>query len=148
MAESSLRRRSVEPVNMSSLKAPYHLSEGPTDKSFELDVSPADEDARPNDHGNSSNDSADMLRLGKKQEFKRNFDLWSAIGFVAIYMATWEFVLITMSVGFTNGGYAAMFWCFVTTTVSYSAVVASLAEMSSMAPTSGGGHTGNRNSVF
>ena len=36
-------------------------------------------------YGNSGIDSKDMLRLGKKQEFKRNFDLWSSIGFVAIY---------------------------------------------------------------
>jgi amino acid transporter len=91
------------------------------------------------DHGfrNEHQDHLDMQRLGKKQQFKRTFSLWSSIGFVAIYMATWEFVLISLAPGFTNGGYAGVFWCFVTTT-AYSAVVASLAEMASMAPTSGG----------
>ncbi|RBR18918.1 uncharacterized protein FIESC28_05840 [Fusarium coffeatum] len=87
---------------------------------------------------NDHQDHLDMQRLGKKQQFKRTFSLWSSIGFVAIYMATWEFVLISLAPGFTNGGYAGVFWCFVTTTIAYSAVVASLAEMASMAPTSGG----------
>lgn len=87
---------------------------------------------------NDQQDHLDMQRLGKKQQFKRTFSLWSSIGFVAIYMATWEFVLISLAPGFTNGGYAGVFWCFVTTTTAYSAVVASLAEMASMAPTSGG----------
>ncbi|KAF4459990.1 amino acid permease 2 (AAP-2) [Fusarium albosuccineum] len=93
-----------------------------------------DQDGFHNDH----QDHLDMQRLGKKQQFKRNFSLWSSIGFVAIYMATWEFVLISLAPGFTNSGYAGVFWCFVTTTTAYSAVVASLAEMASMAPTSGG----------
>ncbi|KAH9907150.1 amino acid/polyamine transporter I [Xylariomycetidae sp. FL2044] len=83
-------------------------------------------------------DAADMRRMGRKQEFKRNFRLWSSLGFVAIYMATWEFVLVSLSVGFTNGGYAGLFWCWITTTVAYTAIVASLAEMASMAPTAGG----------
>ena len=92
----------------------------------------------PNGLTNTAQDALDMQRLGKKQEFKRNFSLWSSIGFVAIYMATWEFVLVSLSVGFTNGGYAGLFWCFITTTAAYSTIVASLAEMASMAPTSGG----------
>jgi hypothetical protein len=95
-------------------------------------------DGEQDDFHNEDQDRLDMQRLGKKQQFKRTFSLWSSIGFVAIYMATWEFVLISLSPGFTNGGYAGVFWCFITTTTAYSAVVASLAEMASMAPTSGG----------
>ncbi len=53
--------------------------------------------------GDSKEDQRDMLRLGKKQEFKRNFHTLSALGFVSVYMATWEFVLVSLSVGFTNG---------------------------------------------
>ncbi|KAF2717100.1 amino acid transporter [Polychaeton citri CBS 116435] len=79
-----------------------------------------------------------MKRLGKKQVFKRNFGFWSALGFVSIYMATWEFVLVSLSVGFANGGFAGLFWCFITTVCCYATIVASLAEMESMAPTSGG----------
>ncbi|EME42439.1 hypothetical protein DOTSEDRAFT_175502 [Dothistroma septosporum NZE10] len=79
-----------------------------------------------------------MLRLGKKQEFKRNFSFLSALGFVSVYMASWEFVLVSLSVGFSNGGYAGLFWCFITTVTCYATIVASLAEMASMAPTAGG----------
>jgi len=53
-------------------------------------------------------------------------------------MATWEFVLVSLSVGLANGGFAGLFWCFITTVICYGFVVASLAEMESMAPTSGG----------
>ncbi|TKA47165.1 hypothetical protein B0A54_02643 [Friedmanniomyces endolithicus] len=83
-------------------------------------------------------DVRDMHRLGKKQEFTRNFGMISALGFVSIYMATWEFVLVSLSVGLPNGGFAGLFWCFITTVLCYGTVVASLAEMASMAPTSGG----------
>lgn len=53
-------------------------------------------------------------------------------------MATWEFVLTSLSVGFANGGFAGLFWCFIITVTCFFTVVASMAEMSSMAPTSGG----------
>ena len=39
-------------------------------------------------------DVADMKRLGKKQEFNRNFNFLATLGFVSIYMATWEYVLV------------------------------------------------------
>ena len=79
-----------------------------------------------------------MQRLGKKQEFKRNFSYVSTLGFVSIYMATWEFVLISLSSGFMNGGFGGLFWVYIGTVMCYSSVVASLAEMESMAPTAGG----------
>jgi len=41
--------------------------------------------------------------------------LIGALGFVSIYMATWEFVLVSLSVGLVNGGFAGLFWCFITT---------------------------------
>lgn len=61
--------------------------------------------------GDTAQDVRDMQRLGKKQEFKvfaspancvhnwltcvqRNFNFLSALGFVSIYMATWEYVLV------------------------------------------------------
>ncbi|KAF7901881.1 uncharacterized protein EAF01_007179 [Botrytis porri] len=90
------------------------------------------------EYGETQNDVNDMLRLGKKQEFKRNFSLISTLGFISIYMATWEFVLVSLSVGLVNGGFAGLFWVFIGTVICYSSIVASLAEMESMAPTSGG----------
>lgn len=86
----------------------------------------------------NNHDLADMHRLGKKQEFKRNFNFLSTLGFISIYMATWEFVLVSLAIGLSNGGFAGLFWTFIGTVICYSSVVISLAEMASMAPTAGG----------
>ena len=53
-------------------------------------------------------------------------------------MATWEFVLVSLAIGLSNGGFAGLFWTFIATVICYSSVVLSLAEMASMAPTTGG----------
>lgn len=84
--------------------------------------------------GDSTADIKDMLRLGKKQEFKRNFNILSTLGFISIYMATWEFVLVSLAAGLINGGFGGLFWTFVGTVTCYSTIVLSLAEMESMAP--------------
>lgn len=39
-------------------------------------------------YGDTSQDKVDMLRLGKKQEFKRNFSFISTLGFISIYMVS------------------------------------------------------------
>lgn len=85
-----------------------------------------------------SQDEADMVRLGKTQQFKRNFSFWSTFGFVSIYMATWEFVIVSMFPTIATTGYGGFFWTFVGSVLCYSSVVLSLAEMSSMSPTAGG----------
>ena len=86
------------------------------------------QDGHEDSWGGSKDDKCDMMRLGKKQEFKRNIRLLSALGFVSVYMATWEFVLVSLAVGFTNGGFAGLFWCFITTVTCYSTIILSLAE--------------------
>ncbi|KIW03865.1 uncharacterized protein PV09_05162 [Verruconis gallopava] len=88
--------------------------------------------------GNTLQDARDMERLGKQQLFKRNFSFISTLGFISIYMATWEFVLVSLALGLVNGGFGGLFWTFIGTVICYSTIVASLAEMESMAPTSGG----------
>lgn len=83
-------------------------------------------------------DVGDMKRLGKAQEFKRNFSYISTLGFISVYMATWEIAIIVLSAGLYSGGFAGLLWAFFITCIAYAPVVASLAEMESMAPTSGG----------
>jgi choline transport protein len=138
MAESStLRRRSVETATEGiELKGPQTVLSA--DAKGDVESDSADYNADQDGWGDTDADLRDMRRLGKKQEFKRNFSFWSTLGFVSIYMATWEFVLVSLSVGLANGGFAGLFWCFITTVICYGFVVASLAEMESMAPTSGG----------
>ncbi|KUI62400.1 hypothetical protein VP1G_09529 [Cytospora mali] len=83
-------------------------------------------------------DARDMARLGKAQQFHRNFGFWSTFGFVSIYMATWEFAIVSMSPSLSTTGYGGFFWTFLGSLLCYSSIVASLAEMSSMSPTAGG----------
>lgn len=42
----------------------------------------------------SPQDRNDMHRMGKLQEFKRNFRPLAALSFSAVLQATWEFILM------------------------------------------------------
>lgn len=85
-----------------------------------------------------SADQRDMQRMGKKQEFGRNFNWFSSIAFTSCTMGTWEFVFINNFQSLVDGGRAGMFWSYCWVIVGQFFVVLSLAEMSSMAPTAGG----------
>ena len=119
-----MERHNAEPVRM---KGSYEVAE-PNGSGIDAGSESSQQDGYEHIWGDSKDDKRDMLRLGKKQEFKRNFHLLSALGFVSVYMATWEFVLVSLSVGFTNGGFAGLFWCFITTVTCYSTIILSLAE--------------------
>lgn len=88
--------------------------------------------------GYTANDQYDMQRMGKRQELLRNFKSLSALSFTVILSATWEFMLIANTQGLIDGGLAGLFWSFIWTFVGFWFVMLSLAEMASMAPTSGG----------
>ncbi|CAG8252025.1 unnamed protein product [Penicillium olsonii] len=86
----------------------------------------------------SPQDQEDMRRMGRLQELRRNFRPLAALSFSAVLQATWEFILISNSQGLENGGLAGIFWSYVWTFVGFGFIIVSLAEMASMAPTSGG----------
>ncbi|CAI7598346.1 unnamed protein product [Penicillium crustosum] len=86
----------------------------------------------------SPQDQDDMTRMGKIQELKRNFRPLAALSFSAVLQATWEFILISNTQGLENGGLAGVFWSYMWTFVGFGFIIVSLAEMASMAPTSGG----------
>ncbi|XPS71073.1 hypothetical protein M3J09_003258 [Ascochyta lentis] len=86
-------------------------------------------------------DQEDMYRMGKKQELKarqRNYRPLSALSFAIILTATWEYLMVACTQGLINGGLAGLFWSYIWTCVGFTFVEMSLAEMASMAPTSGG----------
>ncbi|KAJ0414758.1 amino acid/polyamine transporter I [Aspergillus carlsbadensis] len=83
-------------------------------------------------------DDNDMHRMGKVQELKRNLRPVAALSFASVLQATWEFVLISNTEGLENGGLAGMCWSMIWTFVGFGFIIASLSEMASMAPTSGG----------
>ncbi|KAK5203633.1 hypothetical protein LTR41_010660 [Exophiala xenobiotica] len=83
-------------------------------------------------------DKRDMNRLGKEQLFKRNFGFVSIFGFALIIMSTWETILSTVAFGLGNGGPGGLIWTFVAVWIGFILVGVSMADMASMAPTSGG----------
>ncbi len=58
-------------------------------------------------------DAANMHRLGKTQEFKRNFRSFSILGLSSVIMATWVALLGSASFSLINGGYAGTIWVYV-----------------------------------
>ena len=88
-------------------------------------------------HG-TEGDRLQMKVLGRTQETKRVFTFLSILGFGSTLMVTWEVILANLGAILTNGGTAGMFWGFLLVAVGYTFVYASLSEMASMAPTSGG----------
>ena len=98
---------------------------------------PTREDDDDNDDP-TRNDKKDMKRMGKSEELRRNFRPLSALAFTVILQGTWEVLLAASTQGLVDGGLAGLFWSYVWTFCGFSTVMASLAEMASMAPTSGG----------
>ncbi|KAN0082207.1 Amino acid permease domain containing protein [Elaphomyces granulatus] len=83
-------------------------------------------------------DKNDMSVLGREQVLRRNFRFVSILGFGCTLIATWEVILTLLTPGLTDGGTAGLIWGFVLVAIGFFLVFASLAEMASMAPTSGG----------
>lgn len=90
------------------------------------------------DKAGTAIDQQNMERLGKTQELRRNFRLISVLGFTAVLMCTWEAILFTASYILPNGGRAGMVWMYVVCLGGFGMAILSMAEMASMAPTSGG----------
>ncbi|KAH7407231.1 putative GABA permease [Cadophora sp. MPI-SDFR-AT-0126] len=90
------------------------------------------------DGGFTRHDQRDMYRMGKIQEFKRNYRPLSALSFATVLCCVWEFLLLANTQGLTDGGLAGLFWTYIWTFVAFGFVILSLSEMASMAPISGG----------
>ncbi|QIW98180.1 hypothetical protein AMS68_003698 [Peltaster fructicola] len=97
-------------------------------------------DGKSNVHqkGGSPQDEREMMRMGKNQELRRNFKFVGIVGFVTILQSTWEGVLLTNYYGLLNGGTAGVIWVTIAVWLCMLAMIASLGEMASMAPTAGG----------
>ncbi|KAF3390615.1 hypothetical protein F1880_009395 [Penicillium rolfsii] len=136
---------------MQALNKPTRL------ETMDLEVHPIDQDV-PSSQKGTVLDDHDMQRMGKIQELKRNMRPVAALSFASILQATWEFILINVGSknyecngltvdwpgfrsndqGLENGGLPGMFWSYIWTFIGFGFIIASLSEMASMAPTSGG----------
>jgi choline transport protein len=83
-------------------------------------------------------DVADMWRMGKVQQMQRIFRLFPMISFSMILMASWEIGLGSSVISIFNGGVAGTIYMYIVCWIGFLAVYSSMAEMGSMAPTSGG----------
>ncbi|KAI7350339.1 hypothetical protein KC336_g22593, partial [Hortaea werneckii] len=79
-----------------------------------------------------------MVRLGRTQELRRTFRSLSVLGLAVTTMSSWVALLVTSRFALIDGGLAGSVWVFFVTWACTGALVGSLAEMASMAPTSGG----------
>lgn len=82
--------------------------------------------------GGTVSDTLDMLRMGKKQETRRNFKHVTILGFCMVILSTWEAILATAVFSLSNGGTAGLIWGYLIVMAGFGLVVASLAEMASM----------------
>ena len=83
-------------------------------------------------------DQQDMRRMGKEQEFRRNFRFLTTVGFTCCVMGTWEILMTSNTQALLAGGSAGLFWSLGWAYLGQTFIVLSLAEMSAMAPTAGG----------
>ena len=95
-----------------------------------IEVTPGDETVKLG----TQYDQRDMVRMGKKQELRRQFRFFSMWGFAVILGLSWEYALITGVLSLPNGGTAGAVWMFLITCFGMFFVVLSMAEMASMAP--------------
>lgn len=84
--------------------------------------------------GHTQSDTRDMRRMGKTQELRRDYRPLSALAFTVIIQGTWEVLLTATTQGLVDGGPAGLIWSYVWTFIGFTFIVASLAEMASMAP--------------
>ncbi|OAA55407.1 amino acid permease 2 [Cordyceps fumosorosea ARSEF 2679] len=82
-------------------------------------------------------DKRDMRRMGRKQEFIRQYRLFSMISFVAIATCAWSLNPFAATPALVDGGIPSMIWSNVWYLIGYIPVILSIAEMSSMAPIAG-----------
>ncbi|CAK4030818.1 Choline transport [Lecanosticta acicola] len=82
----------------------------------------------PPEKAGTKHDRRDMARMGQAQEFRRNFSFIPIFGFAAV----------SVSYILPNGGLPAMIYVYLVTLFGFGCAIFSMAEMASMAPTSGG----------
>lgn len=90
------------------------------------------------DKAGNDADRQDMFRMGKVQQMQRIFRLFPMVSFSIILMASWEIALGASVISIYNGGLAGTIYMYVVCWIGFLAVYSSMAEMGSMAPTSGG----------
>ncbi|EGF99585.1 uncharacterized protein MELLADRAFT_40209 [Melampsora larici-populina 98AG31] len=86
----------------------------------------------------SSEDEKALAALGYKQEFKREFGLWTTFGVSFSVMGLLPSYASVMLYGLTYAGTGGMAWGWIVAMIPIQCIACSLAELCSSMPTSGG----------
>ncbi|CAJ2504102.1 Uu.00g114960.m01.CDS01 [Anthostomella pinea] len=92
----------------------------------------------PDEIAEMSDDEAALAALGYKQEFKREFSAWTTFAVSFAVMGLLPSIATTMWYGLGYAGPAANTWGWLVSVVFILCVAASMAELASSMPTSGG----------
>lgn len=82
--------------------------------------------------GFTVHDQQDMQRMGKQQQFRRNFRFITTVGFTCCVMGTWEILMTSNTPALMAGGSGGLFWSLCWCYIGQTFIVLSLAEMSSV----------------
>ncbi|KAF5683409.1 HNM1-choline permease [Fusarium denticulatum] len=83
-------------------------------------------------------DAVELAHLGYKDELQRCFSLASLLGLCLCLMGTWEACSASIAAALTSGGPPYLWYKFILSFLFTLAIGASLAEIASIYPTSGG----------
>ncbi|KAF2969819.1 hypothetical protein GQX73_g3785 [Xylaria multiplex] len=83
-------------------------------------------------------DDQRLRQLGKRPRLNRTFGFMSTLGLSCSALSSWEGVLVSSVPGLLNGGLAGVIWGYLINWIGTMSVYATIAELSSMAPTAGG----------
>ena len=115
------------------------IAEAPDDRHF------SDDDEKvfagstvPAKYRGTRNDKNDMATLGRTQVLRRNFKIPTMLGFASTVLVAWEILPVISVYALEDGGTPIIFWGLIAGVIGMTFVYASLAEMASMFPTSGG----------
>ncbi|KAK7225065.1 hypothetical protein V2G26_013068 [Clonostachys chloroleuca] len=92
----------------------------------------------PDNVDGASEDELALAALGYKQEFKREFSAWTTFAVSFAVMGLLPSIATTMSYGIGYAGPAANTWGWIISVIFILCIAASMAELSSSMPTSGG----------
>lgn len=115
------------------------IAEAPDDRNY------SDDDEKvfagstvPVKYRGTRSDKQDMVVLGRTQVLRRNFKFPTMLGFASTVLVAWEILPVIAIYALEDGGTPIIFWGLIAGVIGMTFVYASLAEMASMFPTSGG----------
>ena len=88
-------------------------------------------------HSLAPSDKLVMLQMGKLQQLKRRFNLFSIFGLSITLLSSWEAIGGVFGIALTAGGPLSLVWGYLFVWTGTMACALSIAEMASICPISG-----------